>query len=319
MWRVAAAAVVLYLLIAGLTNAWDGEGAVSKYITAPVERSVISRTVKATGTVEAVVTVDVSSQLSGRIADVFVNFNDAVSAGQPIAKLDQEIYAARVSEASAALIVAEASAEVQSASVERAKVAVVDARTAQRMAEAQSAATQARQVEAERELERKLVLAGKGITPERDLSLTRTLRETTTADLSASREQVHMKVEAIAMAEAELHMAEASLHNAKAVVQERRAALDQANLDLERTVMRAPINGVILKRDVNPGQTVAVTLEAKTLFKIANDLSKMEVHARIDEADVGKLKPGQTASFTVDAYPDRSFAGRILQIRKFPR
>src|SRR5260370_11334521 len=127
-----------------------------------------------------------------------------------------------------------------------------------------------------------------------------------------------MKAEAIAIAEAEQHMAEANVENAQAVVEQRQAALDQARLDLDRTVLRAPIDGIIIKRDVNPGQTVAVSLEAKTLFKIANDLREMEVHGKIDEADVGQLKGGQTALFTVDAYPDRTFSGQVLQIRKSP-
>ena len=83
-------------------------------------------------------------------------------------------------------------------------------------------------------------------------------------------------------------------------------------------MLRAPINGIIIKRDVNPGQTVAVSLEAKTLFKIANDLREMEVHGKIDEADVGQLKVGQTAQFRVDSYPDRTFTGKVLQIRKAP-
>jgi HlyD family secretion protein len=113
-------------------------------------------------------------------------------------------------------------------------------------------------------------------------------------------------------------MAEANLENAQAVVEQRQAALDQAQLDLDRTVLRAPIDGIIIKRDVNPGQTVAVSLEAKTLFKIANDLREMEVHGKIDEADVGQLKVGQAALFTVDAYPDRTFSGKVLQIRKSP-
>jgi HlyD family secretion protein len=89
-------------------------------------------------------------------------------------------------------------------------------------------------------------------------------------------------------------------------------------VDLDRTVLRAPIDGVVIKRDVNPGQTVAVSLDAKTLFKIANDLREMEVHGKIDEADVGQLKMGQTAEFTVDAYPDQTFTGKVLQIRKAP-
>jgi HlyD family secretion protein len=127
-----------------------------------------------------------------------------------------------------------------------------------------------------------------------------------------------MKTQAIEIADAELSMAGANVQNAEAVVEQRQAALEQAELDLARTVIRAPIDGVIIKRDVNPGQTVAVTLEAKTLFKIAQDLREMEVRGKIDEADVGRLQVGQMTRFTVDAYPDRVFTGRVLQIRKSP-
>ena len=111
-------------------------------------------------------------------------------------------------------------------------------------------------------------------------------------------------------------MAVANLENAEAVIEQKQAAVDQAELDLKRTVVRSPIDGVIVKRDVNPGQTIAVSLEAMTLFKIANNLDSMEVHGKIDEADIGKLKAGQSARFTVDAYPDRTFTGKVLQIRK---
>src|SRR5712692_2309009 len=243
--RFVVVAGLLCALIVGLGNTYGQESSVPTFLTAPVERGSISTLVKASGTVEAVVSVDVSSQLSGRIADVFVNFNDTIKAGQPIAQIDQEIFAARVNEAKAALRVARATAQVEKAALERATVAVTNAQTTKKMAEA-------------------------------------------------------------------------NLENAQAVVEQRQAALDQAGLDLDRTVLRAPIDGIIIKRDVNPGQTVAVSLEAKTLFKIANDLREMEVHGKIDEADVGQLKPGQATQFTVDAYPDRTFSGQVLQIRKAP-
>jgi len=302
--RFAATAILLSMLAAGLGYTYSQGSSPEVFLTAPVERGSISTLVKASGTVEAVVSVDVSSQLSGRIAEVFVNFNDTITAGQPIAQIDQEIFAARVNEARAALRVARATAEVQKAALER--------------AEAQSAANKARQDEAERDLVRKLELARTGSGTERDLSQVRALRDAGAADLRASLEQIQMKAQAIAIAEAENHMAEANLENAQAVVEQRQAALDQAGLDLDRTVLRAPIDGIIIKRDVNPGQTVAVSLEAKTLFKIANDLREMEVHGKIDEADVGQLKVGQTVRFTVDAYPDRTFSGQVLQIRKAP-
>ncbi|TMK04066.1 MAG: efflux RND transporter periplasmic adaptor subunit [Alphaproteobacteria bacterium] len=309
--RFVVVAGLLCALMVGLGYTYGQESPVPTFLTAAVERGSISTLVKASGTVEAVVSVDVSSQLSGRIAEVFVNFNDTITAGQPIAQIDQEIFAARVNEARAALRVARATAEVQKAALERAK-------TAEKLAQAQSAANKARQDELERDLLRKLELARTGSGTERDLSQVRALRDAGAADLRASLEQIQMKAEAIAIAEAERHMAEANLENAQAVVEQRQAALDQAGLDLNRTVLRAPIDGIIIKRDVNPGQTVAVSLEAKTLFKIANDLREMEVHGKIDEADVGQLKVGQTAQFTVDAYPNRTFSGQVVQIRKAP-
>ncbi|SEF12688.1 HlyD family secretion protein [Rhizobiales bacterium GAS191] len=316
--RLALVAVLLCTLIVGLGYTYSQEDQASTFITAPVERGTISSVVKATGAVEAVVTVDVSSQLSGRIADVFVNFNDPVKAGQPIAQLDQEIFAARVNEARAVLKVAAATALVQKAALERAGVAVANARTAKKLAEAQSAAAKARQDEVERDLQRKLELARSGSATDRELTQARAQRDTGAADFRASVEQINMREEAIAIAEAEKRMAEANIENAQAIVEQRQAALDQAQLDLGRTVLRAPIDGMIIKRDVNPGQTVAVSLEAKTLFRIANDLREMEVHGKIDEADVGGLKIGQTAFFTVDAFPERTFTGRVLQIRKSP-
>src|SRR6266478_5332706 len=272
--RFVVVAGLLCALIVGLGYTYGQERAVPTFLTAPVERGSISTLVKASGTVEAVVSVDVSSQLSGRIAEVFVNFNDTITAGQPIAQIDQEIFAARVSEARAALRVARATAQVEKAALERAKVAVVNARTAERLAEAQSAANKARQDEVERDLLRKLELARTGSGTERDLSQVRALRDAGAADLRASLQQIQMKAEAIAIAEAEKLMAEANLENAQAVVEQRQAALDQVR--------------------------------------------QMEVHGKIDEADVGQLKAGQAAQFTVDAYPDRTFSGQVLQIRKAP-
>jgi HlyD family secretion protein len=316
--RFVVVAVPLCALMVGLGYTYSQESSVPTFLTAAVERGNISTLVKASGTVEAVVSVDVSSQLSRRIAEVFVGFNDAIKAGQPIAQIDPEIFAARANEARAALRVARATAQVEQAALERAKVAVANAQTAKQLAEAQSAAAKARQDEVERDLVRKLELARTGSGTQRELSQVRALRDAGAADLRASFEQIQMRVEAIAMAEAEQHMADANVENAQAVVEQRQAVLDQAQLDLDRTVLRAPIDGVIIKRDVNPGQTVAVSLEAKTLFKIANDLREMEVHGKIDEADVGQLRVGQAARFTVDAFPDRTFSGRVLQIRKSP-
>jgi HlyD family secretion protein len=316
--RFGVVVLLLCMLVAGLGYTYSQEGLASAFLTVPVERGSIATVVKASGAVEAVVTVDVSSQLSGRIADVFVSFNDAVKAGQPIAQIDPAIFAARVKEARAALNVAKANARLQKTAVGRARVAAVNAHTAKRLAEAQSAAIKAKHEEAEKDLQRKSQLARTGNVSEHELSHVWASREAAAAELRASLEQIQMRAEAITITEAEQQMAEANLDNAESVVEERQAVLDQAQLDLERTVLRAPIDGIIIKRDVNPGQTVAVSLEAKTLFKIANDLRVMEVHGKIDEADVGQLQVGQAARFTVDSYPNQTFTGKVQQIRKSP-
>jgi len=316
--RLAIGAVLASVFLAALGYSYDQGSVAPTFITAAVERGNITSQVRASGTVEAVVTVDVSSQLSGRIADVFVSFNDHVTAGQPIAQLDQETFIARVNEARAALRVAEATVQLQKAAFERSRIAVENAQTAEKLAEAQSTSIKAKQDELERELQRKIKLAHTGVATEQELTRAQAQRDAGSADLRASLEQTRMRTEAIAIAEAERQMAEANRENASAVVEQRRAALEQDQADLDRTVIRAPIDGVILKRDVNSGQTVAVSLEAKTLFKIAKDMREMEVHGKIDEADVGQLRVGQTAEFTVDAYPDRTFSGRVLQIRRSP-
>jgi len=316
--RLTIAAVLASVLMAWFGYSYDHGSVAPTYITAAVERSNVLTKVRASGTVEAVVTVDVSSQLSGRIADVFVGFNDHVTAGQPIAQLDQETFIARVNEAKAALRVAKATVQLQEAALERSRITIENARTAEKLAEAQSAAAKARQDELERDLQRKIKLAQTGSATDQELTRAQAQRDAGAADLRASLEQIRMKTEAIAIAEAEQHMADANRENAQAVVEQKNAALEQDKADLDRTVLRAPIDGVILKRDVNSGQTVAVSLEAKTLFKIAKDMREMEVHGKIDEADVGQLQVGQTATFTVDAYPDRTFSGQVLQIRRSP-
>jgi HlyD family secretion protein len=113
-------------------------------------------------------------------------------------------------------------------------------------------------------------------------------------------------------------MAAATLELSNAQVRRHAEALEQARIALERTVIRSPIDGIVISRDVDPGQTVAATLEAPTLFTIAHDLSRMQVHAHIDEADIGRIEEGQRALFTVDAYPGRTFTSVVSEIRKAP-
>ena len=313
LWLAAAALALLFIVYGVSRNAAN-----ELYVSVPVERGVIAKYVKATGIVEPVVTVDVSSQLSGRVAEVLVNFNDTVKRGQVIARLDPEAYDARVGEAKAALKVAEANALLQKKTIERAQASLASAETALRVEEAQMDVEHTKQAERERDYQRFLKLQQSASIADQEVTHSRALRDEGAASLRVLEQQIALKAEAVDIAKTEIAMAQANQANAEAVVEQRQAALNQAEVDRERTEIRAPIDGMVIARDVNAGQTVAVTLEAKTLFKIAHDLREMQVRGRIDEADVGKLRVGQHATFTVDAYPDKSFEGQVLQIRKSP-
>jgi HlyD family secretion protein len=274
---VAVVAVLLglsALMAAGFT--FYGDKTERAYITAPIEHGSVEKLVKATGTVNPVVLVEVGSQLSGQVSEVLANFNDPVKAGQVIARINRETPLAVVTGAKADLKIALANAQQQKAALEKAKVT---------------------KEENERNFLRNAQLAKTMAIPDRDLTQSRALRDTSVADLS---------------------MAEATLASAEAVVEQKRASLQQAEVDLQRTEIRAPIDGVVINRTINPGQTVAVSLVSRTLFKIADDMSEMQVYGKIDEADVGQLQERQRVTFTVDSYPDKIFSGRVLQVRKSP-
>lgn len=245
--------------------------ATDEVIVAPLIDSVL-----ATGRVHTVSSVDVSSQLSGRIDEVYVDFNDIVNAGDPLARLDPQRFRSRVEELEAALAVAEA--ELLSL-------------------EASLAGAQAKFDEDDRDYLRKLDLSQNSSVSESAVSQARSLKlqsESALRTLAASKK---MKVATIAAA---------------------KASLRQAEIDLDRTTIRAPIAGIVIKRSIEPGQTVAVSLSAPELFTIANDLRQVEVHAKIDEADIGKVRSGQQVNFTVDAHRGQRFQGTVSQIRKAP-
>src|SRR5262245_34235155 len=225
MCRLAVTTLLLGAMGVGLAYAYDQDSKAPPFLTAPVERGTISTLVSATGSVDAEITVDISSQLSGRMAEVFVNFNDTVKAGQPLAKLDQESFLIAVKEAKAGLEVATATAHVQEAAVERAKLAIVNAENDVILSKAFVASGQAKQDEDQREFERKAQLAKTGTVAEQDLSQARALRDMGAADLRAAVEQAKIKTEAIEIAEADLRMAEAYLENAQAVIEQKQATV----------------------------------------------------------------------------------------------
>src|SRR5687768_1917615 len=268
----------------------DDDGAVH-YRLAKLERGAMAAVVVASGTLNAVTTVQVGSQISGQVKEIYADFNTAVKKDQVIARIDPSTYELRVNQARADLDAAEG--------------AVAVARSGLAAQQAELGRVKLTLIEAQRDVERKRQLVDKKFISPVDLE-----KEVTVLD--STREQLKA-------VEAQLKVNQAQISSARAAVKQRESLLKQAQVDLERTIIRAPVDGTVILRNVDAGQTVAASLQAPVLFTIAQDLRDMQVEAAIDEADVGRLRVGLPASFAVDAFPRRNFGGEIRQIRKSPQ
>jgi HlyD family secretion protein len=231
----------------------------ARFRFAPVAHGDLVREVRATGHVEAVSSVSVGAEISGRIATVSVDFNDHVKAGQVLATFDTKALEAERARSQALLAAARA-----------------------QLAQAQSDAAQAR----------------------------RNVTRSTT--LLAGHAVTQAEHEAAVTAKA---VAEERLNAAVANVAAQAAATSVARTNLDHAVIRAPIDGVIIQRNIDPGQTVASVLQSPVLFTVAANLQAMEVEAAVDEADIGEVAVGQPATFTVNAFPDRVFQGKVIEVR----
>jgi HlyD family secretion protein len=314
--------VVIVSATAGLTDprAWivQTSEATPRYLTAPVERGDIRTTLSATGTLAAVMTVKVSSQLSGQIAEVLVDFNEKVVTGQSIARLDSRSFEARVRQVEAALAGARARVALGRAALERAEAALAGARSGQRAALAQLRGAEAKADTARRDFERKRTLVNREVLPPARGEDATSTHESAAAQVAAAMADLTSRDAAIQAAKADQRMAEAQIRFSEDHVRLQEAVLDEARLDLANTVIRSPIDGEIIGKDADRGQIVAASLQAPILFTIAKDLREMELLAKVDEADIGRIRVGQMAAFAVDAVPGRPFAGRVSQIRKAP-
>ena len=283
-------ALSIGLAVAGVATWWlqrDRDGGVS-YRSAKIERGSLQAAVSASGTVTPVTQVQVSSQVSGQIKELFVDFNSEVKAGQLIARLDPETYEYRLRQSNA---------DVEAA---RASVLTAQANVLQALAQVGKARVDVQ--EAQRDLERKQELVAKNfisaVEADKASALVRTLAESLKAT------------------DAQVAVAKAQAQNAQAIVKQRDAQLAQARVDLERTQIRSPVTGIVIKRSVEVGQTVAASLQAPELFVIAANLNDMQVETSIDEADISRVRNAQKVSFTIDAFPGRGFEGAVKQVRK---
>lgn len=271
------------------------------YITAEVQRGDVSRTVSSTGVLQAVVTVQVGSQVSGRIQELYADFNSVVSKGQTLAVIDPANFEAARERARASLATAEAavrSAEATQTNRDAERVSSIANLEVARVSEA----------EARRQHRRAQELFTDNLVPEQDLENSKALLDQAAARVRQAEAQVRQ-------ADATIRSAKAQREQAAANVQQARAELKMADVNLRYTTITSPIDGVVIERNVDIGQTVAASFQAPLLFLIANDLSKMQVIAQIDEADIGAISEQATVEFTVDAFPNDVFQGKISEIR----
>jgi HlyD family secretion protein len=313
--------VVVALLAGGGVLAYlyaQSRGSAPKYRTARVERGSLTAAVSATGSLNAVVVVQVGSQVSGQIKELKVDFNSIVKKRQVIARIDPDIFEAKVNQARADLDSARASVLNQEAQVERARADVDNARAALVEAKAFTAKAQVQSVDAKRDYDRKTELFGRQLIANSDLDTAQATYDAAVAQLDSTRAREQALGSGIQSALAQLRVAQATLESARAQVKQKDAALKQAQVDLDHTTILAPVDGVVVSRQVDVGQTVAASLQAPVLFTIAQDLTKMQVETSVDEADIGRLKLDDRATFTVDAFPGDMFTGTVTQIRKAP-
>jgi HlyD family secretion protein len=298
---------------------WLRHAAAPTYRLGTVARGPVTASVLASGTVNPVITVQVGSQVSGRIRDLYADFNTEVQQGQLVARIDPDIFETHVDQAQADVSVARAAVSTQQAALERARADLESARSNLAAARAQTVKARAALADAKRDYDRKRELAEKGASAIALRDTAEAVYDQAKAQLATAEAQALSQEAAIRSAEAQVRTAEANVEAAQAQVQQKEAALRAAQVDLDHTYIRAPVDGTVVLRNVDVGQTVAASLQAPVLFTIARDLRAMQVDTSADEADVGAIKLGQHAVFTVDAYPGRTFEGDVLQIRKAPQ
>ena len=291
--RLVVIVIILIILLAGgyfLYPLTRQKGANQKYRLVKVERGEISFVVTATGTINPVITVLVGSQVSGTIKALYADFNSRVKEGQVIAQIDPSIFEAQVEQGRANILSAQANVLNAQANHENMKANLVKAEVA--VLEAKRILDRNRPL-----LERQVIAQAALDTAQANYDTAVAQREVAKAQIESSRSQVE---------------------SSRAQVEQARAVLKVSETNLRYTTIRSPVDGIVISRNVDVGQTVAASLQAPTLFTIAKDLTQMQVDTNVSEADIGRVAVGQKANFTVDAYPERTFYGRVLEIRNAP-
>lgn len=305
--------------LAGLaTWGWLNGRSGVQYRTATVDHGDINVTISATGNPNAVVTVQVGSQVSGNILALFADFNTKVTKGQLIAQIDPAPFETKVTQARASVTAAQATVANSQAVVQQAQAGIQAATSSLAAATANVTKAQAIAEDAKVKVDRRVIMVSQGADAKEDLETAETTHASAVADHDALVAQQHAIEDSVKVAQAQLHVAQSLVDANQAQVRQVTAALQSAQIDLDHTKITAPVDGVVVSRNVDVGQTVAASLSAPTLFLIAQDLTKMQVDTNVSEADVGRVRVNQPATFTVDAYPGQTFTGTVTSIREAP-
>ena len=288
----------------GYTNFTKDPAANTEYRTVKAERGSLSSHVTANGTVNPVINVLVGSQVSGMIQKLYADYNTPVKQGQLIAQIDPANFQAQVSQALAKVQNAKASILTSEAGIASARSNVEAARA--NVSKAKVSVDDTR-----RSLDRSLELFRRNLISASEKDTSQTAYDSALAQLEAAQAQQKAS-------ESQLESSRAGVIAAQATLMQAEAELELAQVNLDHTRITAPVNGIVVSRNVDVGQTVAASLQAPILFTIAQDLTEMQVEANVSEADIGKVASGQDTSFTVDAYPQAVFRGKVTEIRNSP-
>ena len=307
----------LALLLSGAFFVFDGDSTpAKKFQTAKIERGSITKSVSASGRLNPVVTVEVGSEISGQVSELLVDFNSEVKSGQVIARIDPERFEAEVLKSTAELSVAKAVIATKRAAVDQALANLANAKSVLTALKADVERSSVFRNDLKLDYDRKTKLLERGVVAVSQVDKSKAAWASSVAQEKASKAQVLAQQSAVAARDAQLSMARAEVKQARASVEQKKATLNIAKVELKNTYIRSPVDGVVIGKDIDIGQTVAASFQAPTLFTIARDLRKMQVETSIDEADIGQITSGQIASFTVDSFPSRTFIGTVNQVRK---
>jgi HlyD family secretion protein len=297
---------------------WSHLQAQVTYETAALERGSILANITATGTLNPVVNVQVGSQVSGNIKALYADFNTKVTKDQLVALIDPQIFQAQVDQASAAVASAGAGVVTSAAQVEKAKADLAGAVATKSNMESVLAKDKANALNAQFQWKRAEQLSKAGVVSDQDRDTAKAAYDASQAQITADQSQIDAAEQNIQSAKSQVNVAIAQWKTSQAQQQQAQAALAQTKINLEHTRILAPVSGTVIARHFDVGQTVAASFQAPDIFDIAQDLTQMQVDTNVDESDVGNIRTGQPASFTVDAYPGTTFRGNVTDVRRAP-